>query len=522
MSTQRAWQTDNALAAALVSGADDRLTIDARTGMNNYGCTPSPRPVEISMSSTTATTISAPAYEAAAAALASLRLESAGASDRYADAIDAIRMALKQSFGWTDQDVILSPSGTDCEVLLLHLAPTLLRRPLSSILVSSDETGSGVGLAASGHHFSNSTSGGRMVRKGDPAGGPLASIVNVSTRDGDGELLPIDTVDKIAFESTVSEIKSGRDVLLHVMHHSKTGARGPSEQCLSRLQAQFPHNLQIVVDACQARASRSELKQLLSQNYIVLITGSKFFCGPPLSGALVFPAALAERLRRATMAVNGLGDYSARYDWPRGWTMREALPDRINVGQLLRWTAALTEIERYFAVPLPFREKALQSFETVIRQAFERHRDIELFDAVPADSDDVTAPSDEFRFRTVFSFAIKGRDGRMPEADARVLHRALNVDVSDIGSAAVASQYCHIGQPVVIKCATGSVGALRISADARLVSECWPGTSPEDAAGRLRERCAKVETVFEKISFLTTHFDRLQRFGDQSRPKDLP
>src|ERR1700730_3144200 len=100
MSTQRPSQLDDALAAALVSGGDDRLKVDARTGMNNYGCTPFPRSAEISMSSTTASTISVPAYDSAAAAFASLRLESAGASNRYADAVEEIRSALQQSFGW--------------------------------------------------------------------------------------------------------------------------------------------------------------------------------------------------------------------------------------------------------------------------------------------------------------------------------------------------------------------------------------------------------------------------------------
>jgi selenocysteine lyase/cysteine desulfurase len=517
VSSATASQADLALATALVSGGDDRLAINPATGMNNYGCTPFPRPTEISMSSTTASIISAPAFDAAASALASLKLEGTGAHARYAEAMDSVRASLKRSFGWTNEEVVLSPSGTDSEVLLLNLAQALLPRPLSSILVSSDETGSGVSLAASGHHFSNTTSSGRNVRKGDPIGGSIALIVSVSTRGSDGELLPAEVVDRIVSEKVGSEIKSGRDVVLHVMHHSKTGARGPSERCLLRLQDEFPHNLQIVVDACQARASRGELRQLLGRNYILLITGSKFFCGPPLSGALILPAALADRIRHSPVTMDGLGDYSTRYDWPAGWGMREALPERINVGQFLRWTAALAEIERYFAVPLTFREKALQIFEESTRQAFARQQKLELLDPDPEEIGCTAAPRDEFRFRTVFSFTVGGRDGQMTEAEARLLHRALNADVTDIVSATVASQYCHIGQPVVIRSATKTVGALRISADARMVAECWFGASSADAIDRLRERCAKVETVFEKISFLTSHFDRLQWLPDGGR-----
>ena len=519
MSSERAPQTDPALIAALVSGGDDRLAIDVSTGMNKYGCTPVQRPSEISMSSTTASTISALAYDAVAARFASLKPEAAGASSRYEEAIDAVRASLKQSFGWVEEDVILSPSGTDSEVLLLHLAQTILKRPLSSILVSSDETGSGVGFAASGLHFSSITSSGRMVRKGDPIAGLSASTVNVATRNDDGDQLSTEMIDRIVFEQAAAEINSGRDVILHVMHHSKTGACGPSELCLARLQSELSPNLQIVVDVCQARASRDELKQMLSRGYIVLITGSKFFCGPPLSGALVLPAMLTERLRQSPAAAHGLGDYSNRYDWPRGWKIRQMLPDRINVGQLLRWTAALTEIERYLAVPLSFREEALQSFAMAARQAFDRHKNVELLDTAIETSNCVTASRDEFRVRTVFAFAVKGNNNPMSEANALLLHRALNADVSHLRSAPVAAQYCHIGQPVAIKRGAATVGALRISADARLVSETWFESSPEGATERLRRRCDKVETVFKKISLLACHPDQLQRFFHQNEAK---
>lgn len=72
----------------LVSGGDDRLKIDVHSGMNGYGCTPFPRPDQISLSSTTASTISMPAYNAAAAALARLKPDDIGASRRYADAME--------------------------------------------------------------------------------------------------------------------------------------------------------------------------------------------------------------------------------------------------------------------------------------------------------------------------------------------------------------------------------------------------------------------------------------------------
>ena len=64
---------DQALVSALTSGGDARLAIDTTDGLNLYGCQPSPRPDEISLSSSTASTISGRGYAAAEAAFAQLR-----------------------------------------------------------------------------------------------------------------------------------------------------------------------------------------------------------------------------------------------------------------------------------------------------------------------------------------------------------------------------------------------------------------------------------------------------------------
>lgn len=52
-----------------------------------------------------------------------------------------------------------------------------------------------------------------------------------------------------------------------------------------------------VVDACQGRFEIDWLNDLLSKNAIVLITGSKFFRGPPFSGGVLVPAPLMAKLK---------------------------------------------------------------------------------------------------------------------------------------------------------------------------------------------------------------------------------
>jgi uncharacterized low-complexity protein len=101
----------------------------------------------------------------------------------------------------------------------------------------------------------------------------------------------------------------------------------------------------------------------------------------------------------------------------------------------------------------------------------------------------------------------------MPLVQARRLYQALNMDLATVGVGsgdAVAATPCHIGQPVALADgAGGTAGALRISADARLVSESWAGAGETGAMMRLSERIAGISTVFAKLRFLLSRPDRL-------------
>src|SRR5690242_11601870 len=54
----------DAAAQLLTAGGDSRLRVDPATGLNAYGCSPSPRPWAITFASTTATSISDHAFAA--------------------------------------------------------------------------------------------------------------------------------------------------------------------------------------------------------------------------------------------------------------------------------------------------------------------------------------------------------------------------------------------------------------------------------------------------------------------------
>ena len=51
----------------------------------------------------------------------------------------------------------------------------------------------------------------------------------------------------------------------------------------------------VLVDACQMRLPLERIRACLAAGWMVLVTGSKFFGGPPFAGALLVPAPIITR-----------------------------------------------------------------------------------------------------------------------------------------------------------------------------------------------------------------------------------
>ena len=118
----------------------------------------------------------------------------------------------------------------------------------------------------------------------------------------------------------------------------------------------------MVVDACQGRFKREMLNDLDKSNAITLITGSKFYRGPPFSGAVIVPGSIMEELKRNSqnndkdwkddsVVPTGLNSFFGINEIPRelpDW--RESLFDNQNPALAIRWAAALAEIEKTLAI----------------------------------------------------------------------------------------------------------------------------------------------------------------------------
>lgn len=502
-----------ALGHWLNSGGDSRLRLKSINNLSEYGCCPFPRPQALSFASSTASSISEQAYAAVENAVKNLRAE-----NRFGDLepfVETLRSELKAVWGLGEEtDVVFAPSGTDAELRALFLAKCLLKPPVVCILVGSDETGSGVPFAAGGRHFNSETAHGFEVVKGTPIHGLAhdVDLLPIPARGADGLARPPQEIDAAVIAAAQTAIAAGNSVILHVMTHSKLGSFAPTPACVSRIIETWGGSGQIVVDACQARVSRAQIKSHLAQNRIVLITGSKFFTGPAFSGAVLVPAALSARAAASRDVPLGFLKYARASDWPARYKrLRALLPPTVNPGQALRWAAALEEMRAYFGVPGHFRSFALAEFAKFVTQCIGGQPNLRALEQpLPNDADE------EFSVPSVFSF-LPMRDGRPCSMnEANLLFHALNEDVSALVGVATPSQRrllaqcCHIGQPVAIPQPAGeSGGSLRVSADARLISQSWFGGKEADAAARLRANIEKIQIVFAKLQFLLARLDDL-------------
>jgi hypothetical protein len=286
----------------LGSGGDPRLSIDPASGLNQYGCQLLPSPGTLSFASSTATSISERAYARASDARQSLMRSAIAVRIEHAlDArLEAMRGELKDHLGLSRSgvEVVFSPSGTDSQLQALFLTRAVLGPALTTVIVAADQTGSGTGDTARGRHFSAATASGSRVRKGEPVAGLAHSVTSVALPlfDATGHCRPQADSDSLILGAVEKSLANASGVLLQIMDSSKLGWRAPSSQCLDEIRRRWPDRVQIVVDACQMRLGRPRLRKYLDRGYIVIVTGSKFFTGPPFSGALLVPAGFSSSL----------------------------------------------------------------------------------------------------------------------------------------------------------------------------------------------------------------------------------
>jgi hypothetical protein len=174
------------------------------------------------------------------------------------------------------------------------------------------------------------------------------------------------------------------------------------------------------------RVGRPRLRKYLDRGYLVIVTGSKFFTGPPFRGALLVPARPSKALAASSDVAPGLCEYSSRSDWPKNWpALRSRFPVRANLGQWLRWEAALEEIRSYYSVPEQFRRLALATFGNGVERIIASSPSLRLLPP-QHEPEHGSADDEELAQPTIYPFVIR-HEGRVLSLDeCKAIHRALS------------------------------------------------------------------------------------------------
>jgi hypothetical protein len=495
----------------LSSGGDPRLMLDPVSRLSDYGCGPSPLPQTLSFASSTASTISERGYERAGLAREELMRSAiaVGLEEALETRIEDMREELKSYLALPSKavDVVFSASGTDSQLHALALAHSLLGGGLKTIVVGADQTGSGTSFTARGRHFNRFTASGAVVRKDTAIEGLVGESVALPLADASGLGLRGDA-DAAVLAAVETAVADGAGVLLQIMDASKLGWGAPSQACLDEIARRWPDKVVVAVDACQMRLSRSRLRFYLDRGFMVLITGSKFFGGPAFSGALLVPSVLSLAPQRGEGIAAGLGDYASRSDWPQRWTsLRSRFESRPNLGQWLRWEAALEEIREYYAVPDAWRAMALREYRAGIETLVALSSSLRLTGVTTAAA---AAEDEEFAEPTIFPFVLR-REGRaLSLHETRALYSVLAQDLSHVIDGGKADrdiivQRCLIGQPVRIE-RPGSepTAVLRLCVGARQVTETWSADAVA-AQQNLQRELDSIAEVVAKIELLLTY-----------------
>jgi hypothetical protein len=509
------------LTEILASGGDSRQVIDPQTGTSKYGCAYAPDPHIVEFGSCTASTISPTAYAAAERVIGWIRaIDEPYLSDAVDDLHETVRHQLRSLLldsRTPSIDVALTPSGTDAELIALDLFASRSDAPVVNIVVGPAEVGSGTTLAAAGRHFDSQVPNGQLVDPGTPVDTRLAARTTVKRvgmrADAGGERSDID-IDTEICALAVDALHDGARVLIHVVAHSKTGVHAPSLDAVDDLILRFGDRVGVVIDAAQGRFSRRGLSESLRSDRMVIITGSKFFGGPPFAGSLLVPPAWQPLAHHRPP--HGFDQYFSSSQMPRNWAgARSALPSSQNLGLLLRWHAALGDMNSYYAVPSRLRLEVLRAFESMVPEIWSRSDRLRINAVSPPLIENDTHRLLESK-TTVFPFSVSCGDRDLSYGELGQVYRWMRDDVGGLlpeaspTQRAVLSTPIQIGQPVRLGLDQHGVAVLRVAiSGTRITSACVGmegGTSFED---RLRTLSHDLEATLAKLDLIASNFDTL-------------
>jgi hypothetical protein len=507
----------------LMDGGDFRLNIDEINLLNKYGCRPFPRPDALTFASSTATSVSNFAYDKTDKVRSILIRNSLknGFENTTFEFSELLKNNLKKIFKLNDaSQIIFSPSGTDSSLQLAAISQIITEKEITHILVASDETGSGVAAALKGCHFENNTALNFPVTKGETIEGFRdVEVIQIKFRDENGDLKSSNQLDDEVFDAVSKTNELGRLAVLHTMDQSKLGYQAPSKELLQKLKKLKNLSLQVIVDAAQMRLDSIDIQNYLNKGYIVSITGSKYFTGPPYSGALILPEKVSKIIQSAKKYLpSGLNNYYNHSDWPSSWFCSKDLSEGFNYGSSMRWNAAIVEMDRYYKTPILYRNMGIEMFCNFVEDSINEASFLEPIYAEETISNSYNSKEFGLRnIRTIFPFFILQNDQVLSINQVKKLYTLLNSDISDqfpdesLEILRLAGQKCHIGQAVEVKYTNDIQSAiLRISLGARVISESWVNRDVSLFFRNIETQMNQITVIIKKIELILNNPDLLK------------
>lgn len=502
----------------LMAGGDFRLNIDEIDLLNKYGCRPFPRPDAFTFASSTATSISNFAFDKTDKVRRILIRNSLKNSFKKAaiDFSELLKSNLRKIFKLNEEcEIIFSPSGTDSSLQIAAITQITTNKDITHILVASDETGSGIPGALKGCHFENTTALNYSVKKGDKIEGfREIELIKIPFRDEKGALKSTLELDEEVFIAISKNNDLGRNIVLHTMDQSKLGYQSPSDALIKKTNTLLNLSMQIVVDASQLRLDPKDIQNYLKKGYIVTITGSKYFTGPPYSGALILPKKVSKLIDSVKNKLpKGLSEYYNYSDWPSSWFCAQDLSIGYNYGSYMRWNAAIVEMDRYYKTPILYRNLAIEMFCNFVEDSIKDAAFLEPIYGNETKKNNYSSKEFGIRnIRTIFPFFILRDNEVLSVENVKKLYTLLNSDLShqfedsSIEIIRLASQKCHIGQAVNVKYGNDLQSAvLRISLGARVISESWVNRDISLFFRNIEAQMSQITIIIKKIELIVTH-----------------
>jgi hypothetical protein len=319
---------------------------------------------------------------------------------------------------------------------------------------------------------------GEQVGKGEIIAHTMAvDVAAVAIRLEDGSLRAAAAIDA-EVEALVDHAASvDQQVLLIMVDTSKTGLISPSPACAIKLKQRYPHLVEILVDACQFRICAASLNAYLTHGFMVMITGSKFLSGPSFSAALLIPQQLAGKLSSQPLTI-GMRAYSSAIDWPTTFVAATTLNNVPNFGLLLRWQAALAELQQFKLVPDKHVADFCARFSSVVQHRLEADQNFAMLTQRPLNRFGLGLNEHWDNIPTIFSFVLRHESGEpLSHAQTLKIYHWLQLAATDSNRPDIKTLdenievvRCQLGQPVICSRQHGyEVSALRLCLSARLI-----------------------------------------------------